>query len=95
MLLEVCSVSRKTPQDGRLLVTPAAAAALRALGDDVPLATPSGYARARVTSMTCRCGKDGVGTHEHNFIESPLLRSLAPGTEVRLELDDTGQLVIS
>jgi hypothetical protein len=95
MLLEVCTVSRKTPTDGRLLITPAAATTLRALGADVPLATPGGYDRARVTSMTCSCGKEGPGGHEHHFIESPILRSLPPGSEVRLILDDNGSLVIS
>ena len=95
MLLEIVTVSRKTPKDGRLLITPGTAAALRALGDDVPLATPGGYSRARVTSMTCTCGSESAGPHEHHFVESPLLMSLPPGTDVRLEIDVTGRLVIS
>jgi hypothetical protein len=95
MLLEVVTVSRKTPQDGRLLITPEAAATLRALGEDVALTAPGGCDRAKVTSMTCSCGKEAPGGHEHHFVESPLLRNLVPGSVVRLEIDSTGNLAIS
>jgi len=39
--------------------------------------------------MSCTCGKAAdSGQHLHHFVESDALRSLEPGTDVRVELDD-------
>ena len=46
--------------------------------------------------MSCTCAKAAAaaaaaaagGSHLHHFIESPLLKALAPGSDVRLELDE-------
>ena len=87
-LLERVVVSRKTPGDGRLMISAASAARLEALGG-VALERGGERAAARLHAMTCTCGKgDGHGAHVHHFVESPLLKALEPGTEVALELDE-------
>jgi hypothetical protein len=87
-LLERVVVSRKTPGDGRLMISAASAARLAALGD-VALERGGERGAARLHSMTCTCAKgEGHGPHVHHFVESPLLKALEPGTEVALELDD-------
>ena len=88
MFLEQRPVSRKTPLDGMLEVSPAAAARLATLGDEVPLATAGREASGRVRSLACTCAKGAGGSHVHHFVESPALKALAPGTEVRVELDE-------
>lgn len=88
MLLEQCTVSRKTPLDGKLEISPDAAQRLALLGTDLPLPlTAPGGGVARLTSMECTCQKAAGGRHVHHFIESSSFRALTPGTTVRLELD--------
>jgi hypothetical protein len=91
-LLERVVVSRKTPGDGRLMISAASAARLAALGT-VALERDGERGAARLHEMTCTCAKGGVkgeghGEHVHHFVESPLLKALEPGKEVALELDD-------
>jgi hypothetical protein len=89
MLIEQRTVSRKTPLDGRLEISAATAARLEALGESFPLRTAAGQGRASLHEMSCTCTKAAAsGEHQHHFIESDLLRALAPNTEVRVELDD-------
>lgn len=89
MLLEQRPVSRKTPLDGKLEISPDAAARLAALGDEFPLASGGQEGRGRLHSMTCSCAKAAAtGSHLHYFVESPLLTGLVPGSEVRVELDE-------
>lgn len=96
MLLEQCTVSRKTPLDGKLEISPDAARQLAALGADVPLVAPGGEVMARLSSLECSCEKAGAGHHRHHFLESDAFRALAPGAMVRLELDpDTRRLRVS
>jgi hypothetical protein len=87
-LLEKVVVSRKTPGDGRLMISAASAARLGSLGG-VTLERGGERGPARVHEMTCTCAKgEGHGAHVHHFVESPLLKALDPGQEVALELDD-------
>jgi hypothetical protein len=93
-VLERRSVSRKTPGDGRLEISEAAARRLSRLGTDFPLSSGGRSGRASVEEMACTCGKEGHGPHLHHFLSSPLLRTLEPGTEVWLELDPDGSGVL-
>lgn len=89
MFIERRTVSRKTPLDGKLEISAAAAARLETLGASFPLRTASAEGRARLHEMSCTCTKASAsGQHLHHFVESDALRSLEPGTDVRLELDD-------
>ena len=92
MLLERRTVSRKTPGDGRLEITKRAAVRLRGLGDaiDMELDGERGSAVLESMSRTCR----GVANpHEHYFLRSSGFTRLTPGTEVDLELDESGSVV--
>jgi len=88
MLIEHRSVSRKTPLDGKLEISAAAAERLAALGAEFPLASAGREGSGRLQSLPCTCAKGAGEGHVHHFVESPLLRELAPGTEVRVELDE-------
>ena len=91
MLLEECTISRKTPLDGKLEISPDAARRLAALGNDLQLAAPDGDAVARLSSLECTCLKAAAGPHLHHFIESDSFRSFTPGATVRLELDSANR----
>jgi len=47
----------------------------------------------RLAALTCSCAKGGAhaeggGAHVHHFVESALLKTLEPGSDVALELDE-------
>jgi hypothetical protein len=88
MLIEECPVSRKTPNDGMLEISSAAAAKLAALGPEFPVRSEGRDGTARLHAMACTCAKGAGASHIHHFIESPMLRALIPGTDVRVEMDD-------
>jgi hypothetical protein len=88
MLLELCTVSRKTPLDGKLEISPATASRLSALGQEFTLRSAGREGAARLAELECTCAKAGAGGHVHHFVESEILRVLAPGGAVRVELDD-------
>ena len=94
---ETVVVSRKTPDDGRLLIPEALADQLETAGPDLAVQSGGETAPARLHSMTCTCGKgaSGPGAHVHRFVESPLLTSLVPGTEVVLRLKGEAESVLS
>lgn len=86
MLLERRTVSRKTPNDGRLEITKVAAAKCEPLGASFHVELGDVRARARLGTMKCTCrGVDNP--HVHYFIESEAFKALAAGAEVELELD--------
>jgi hypothetical protein len=89
MFLEQRSVSRKTPLDGRLEISAASAEQLGALGAEFPVAALGRERPGRLESLECGCGKAADARHVHHFVVSPLLRGLAVGSEVRLEVDET------
>jgi hypothetical protein len=89
VFIEQRTVSRKTPLDGKLEISAAAAARLQLLGSSFELHTDGHDARARLVELACTCAKGGsAGQHLHHFVESDALRSLEAGTEVRVEIDD-------
>jgi hypothetical protein len=86
MLLERRTVSRKTPNDGRLEITKVAATKCEPLGTSFHVELGEVHARARLGAMKCTCrGVDNP--HVHYFIESEAFKQLAPGDEIDLELD--------
>lgn len=93
MTLEHCTVSRKTPLDGKLEITPDTAAWLAALGPEFPLISGGQQGTARVSALECTCAKGAGARHVHHFLESPVLRTLAPGTVVGVAVDDARQHV--
>jgi hypothetical protein len=88
MLLDERTVSRKTPLDGRLEISAAAADRLAALGDEFGLVSVGRAGRGRLRALACSCAKGAGSGHVHHFVESPLLAALAPGAEVRVVLDE-------
>lgn len=75
--------------DGKLEISARAAEQLASLGATFPLRTAGGEGSARLHAMSCTCAKAAsAGQHLHHFVESDLLRTLAPGTSVCVELDD-------
>jgi hypothetical protein len=94
MLLDERTVSRKTPLDGRLEISAAAADRVAALGDEFAVVSAGREGRGRLLSLTCTCAKgSGDGSHVHHFVESPLLTALDPGAAVRVELDERAPAV--
>lgn len=90
-LLEHQTVSRKTPKDGRLEISAAVASRLSALASEFPIESGGRSGTARLESITCTCAKRQGERHVHHFLEAPLLRELAPGSEVRVELEEARQ----
>ena len=94
---ETVVVSRQTPDDGRLLIPEALAERLASAGPDLAVRRDGETAPARLHSMTCVCGKGASGPEPQvlRFVESPLLTSLVPGTEVVLRLKGEAESVLS
>jgi hypothetical protein len=90
VLLEIRTVSPKTPRDGKLEILPETADRLARLGADFPLHIAGGTSSARLSTMACTCAKGAGATHVHSFLESVLLKVLRPGTQVRIEFDELG-----
>ena len=90
VLLERREVGRKTPRDGRLELTAASAARVRALGPEFGVLALGRSDVGRLEAMDCTCGKGGGegANHTHHFAASPLFRELAAGAPVRIELDE-------
>jgi len=105
MLLEIRTVSRKTPADGRLEITPESARRLSPfaahltvrVGDDEVT-----RGEVQLTAMSCTCDKGGGGAggaggagHEHHFLASDLFRALSPGETVVIELVARGEIHVA
>ena len=78
-------VSRKTPRDGKLEISDAAAARLAEVGPDVAVEWNGATAPAELSQFSCSCDKAGEA-HDHHFLQSPILASLPVGAEVDLFL---------
>ncbi len=92
MHLERRTISRKTPNDGRLEITKRAAAKFEAIADSFDVEIDGTRDPARLGTMDCTCrGVDNP--HVHYFIESAPFKALAPGNEVDLDLDVDAKLV--
>ena len=83
-------MSRKTPGDGKLEITKAAAHALESLGATFAVHVHTRTGEASLGTMPCTCRGDET-PHVHYFIQSDLFRALAPGSSVELMLDETDQ----
>jgi hypothetical protein len=99
-LLEQRSVGRKTPLDGRLELSPEAAARVHRLGDEFPVQALGREGVGRLETVECTCGKSPGAKagerHIHHFVASPLFRELAAGTQVRVDLDEPrGAVLVS
>jgi hypothetical protein len=90
--LERRTVSRKTPNDGRLEITKPAAAACKALPATFDVEIAGTRTAARLGTMECTC-RGADNPHVHYFIESAALKQLAPGREVDLDLDAEEKVV--
>jgi len=93
VIIEEREVSRKTPHDGKLEISAEAAARLAPLGADFSLVAGGRESRGRVERMACSCAKGAGSGHEHHFVASPALTALAPGSRVRVELDEVERAV--
>ena len=92
-LLERVVVSRKTPADGRLMISAPSAARPASTGVAMAVEHAGRRAPARLVSVACSCGKGPAGEHVHHFVESPLLAELVPKEELNLMLDESGGTV--
>jgi hypothetical protein len=92
-LLQTQIVSRKTPGDGRIEISLDTATTLEARSG-LLVRVGESVAPARVERLSCTCGgSSGQGDHLHHFLAAEPLRSLTPGTMIRLEMDEeTGVL---
>ena len=88
MHLDRRTVSRKTPRDGKLEISPGAAARLGEIGPDLRAEWSGSSGPATLASMSCTCGGAGA-THDHYFLESAVLRTLPVGQEVDLALESS------
>ena len=81
-------MSRKTPGDGKLEITEAAAHALESLGTTFSVRVHTQTGEASLGTMPCTC-RGQATPHVHYFIESDLFRALVPGSSVELMVDET------
>ena len=86
MLLERRTVSRKTPNDGKLEISRAAADAITSVGAGLTAEWSDRTAPAEIVAMRCTCAK-GTGQHEHVFLQSHVFRALEAGTDVNVHLE--------
>jgi hypothetical protein len=92
MLLERRTVSRKTAGDGRLEITKPTAERLEAMAAPFSIELDGLHIPTRIGTMACTC-RGAENPHVHYFLEAERLKSLAPGGEVELELDEGAQCV--
>ena len=88
MLMEVRTVGRKTPGDGKLEVSEETARRLGTLGPQIPLRVGAQTGTAVLSSLRCSCGKGAESGHRHHFLEAQLFRALRPDLTVAIELID-------
>lgn len=90
MHLETVTVSRKSPGDGRLLISPTAFSALSAVGNSLMVRVDSHHTQGHLATLQCTCNKTGgaAGTaHTHHFVQADVIRELTPEAIVQLDLD--------
>jgi len=95
MHLDRRTVSRKTPRDGKLEVSAAAAIRMAQLGGELHAEWQGVRAPASMVTMTCTCGGD-ASPHEHFFLECAIFRTLPVGEDVSLALHaDTVRVAVT
>ena len=85
MQIDRRTVSRKTPNDGKLEISRAAADRLAEVEPPIIVEWSGESGPAALSTFDCTCAK-ADGAHIHHFLESPILRSLPVGEEVDLIL---------
>jgi hypothetical protein len=90
--LERRTVSRKTPNDGRLEITKRAAEKLEKIGASFDVDVAGAKAPAEIGTMECTC-RGADNPHVHFFVESSLLKQLTPGSDVDLDADFDAKVV--
>lgn len=96
MLLELRIVSRKTPRDGRLEITPETFRRLGIVPPPLRLRLGETAAEATLSTMTCTCGTTGsTREHQHQFLGCHLLRTLAADETVALSLMPDGTIEVA
>lgn len=94
MLLEVRTVGRKVPRDGRLEVSEVTYRRLASLGPVLRGCVDGEVAPATMERMPCgACQGAPTGGHEHLFIRSEVFQRLAPGATCVIELAADGVTV--
>jgi hypothetical protein len=89
MFEERRTVSRKTPADGKLEVSPEAARRLPAAAR-FPLTLDGEAGEGSLVSFPCTCRAE---PHLHYFIEGEMLRALSPEREVIVRIAAGGRAV--
>jgi hypothetical protein len=93
MFLERRTVSRKTPGDGRLEITKAAALRVECLGNAFAIDLGGESVPGTLGTFACTC-RGADNPHVHYFLESERLKILAPGSVLDLQLDEAAKQVI-
>lgn len=95
MILELCTVGRKTPSDGRLEITAATFRRLAIERASLTATVDDQQVDAYLERLPCTCGRGGGEDHEHTFIRADVFRGLTPGETCAIELTAPGALVVS
>ncbi|MDP1859035.1 MAG: hypothetical protein Q8K82_10205 [Gemmatimonadaceae bacterium] len=100
MVLDVRSVGRKTPVDGKLEITAETARRLESLGTPLPVQLGDATGAVALLEMSCSCAKgwaggEGVAGHTHHFLESALFKTLVADRTVVIELVDGPSIRVS
>jgi hypothetical protein len=86
MFLERRTVSRKTPNDGKLEITKRAAEKFSQLTRPFNVDLAGEQSPASIGTMECTC-RGADNPHVHYFIQSPAFQRLSAGDEVDVDLD--------
>jgi hypothetical protein len=92
VFLERRTVSRKTPGDGRLEITKAAAARVERLGTTFGIDVSGETVAGTLGTFACTCGGP-ANPHVHYFLESERLKALSPGSALDVEIDEPAKRV--
>jgi hypothetical protein len=84
MFLERRTVSRKTPNDGKLEITKRAAEKFSDLPGPFDVDVSGERSTASIGTMECTC-RGADNPHVHYFIQSPAFQRLSVGDEVDVE----------
>ncbi len=93
VFLERRTVSRKTPGDGRLEITKAAAARVEQLGTTFGIDVGGETVAGTLGTFACTC-RGPANPHVHYFLESGGLKALSPGTALDVEIDEGAKRVL-
>jgi hypothetical protein len=93
VFLERRTVSRKTPGDGRLEITKAAALRVERLGNAFAIDPDGTSVAGTLETFACTC-RGPANPHVHYFLVAERLKGLTPGSVLDLQLDEPGKRVI-